>query len=211
MAKLRYVLLAGVLLDVVSLTSLHHISKRTYGYGGRMRGGYRGGYGGFGGYRGGGYRGFGGGYRGLGGGGYGGGLNALTTALYGRILDGMYGGGFGGGFGGVQYIYVPVYVPVDDGTVVIVEEGGGTDFGNGGPGIIDTGGGEVDIGGIGNEELLMYQNSDGKATTRVKVATQPQRVRIGRERVVQKSTELGLGRTYAFTPPRRTKGRAQQG
>ncbi|KAL3230398.1 hypothetical protein MRX96_023448 [Rhipicephalus microplus] len=206
MTKLRYVLLAGVLLDVVSLTSLHHISKRTYGYGGRMRGGYRGGYGGF--RRGGGYRGFSGGYGGFGGGGYGGGLNALTTALYSRILDGMYGGGFGGGFGGVQYIYVPVYVPVDDGTVVIVEDGGGIEFGNGGPGIIDTGGGEIDIGGVGYEEQLMYSND--KATTRVKVATQPQRVRIGRERVVQKSTELGLGRTYAFTPPRRTKGRSQQ-
>ncbi|XP_065285625.1 uncharacterized protein [Dermacentor albipictus] len=210
MTKLRYVLLAMILLDIVSSTSLHHISKRTYGYGGRMRGGYRGGYGGFGGYRGvgsyGGYR--SGGYRGMGGGGYGGaGLNALTTALYGRVLDGMY----GGGFGGVQYVYVPVYVPVDDGTVVIVEEGGGYDFGNAGSGTIDTGGEGFGFGGTGNEEALMYLNSGDKAATRVKPASKPLRVSMGRERVVQRSTELGLGRTYALTPPRRSQLRSQQG
>ncbi|KAK8777867.1 hypothetical protein V5799_020791 [Amblyomma americanum] len=195
----------------VASTSSHHLSKRTYGYG-RMRGGYRGGYGGFGGYRGSGsYRGFGGGYRGFGGygggGGYGAGLNALTTALYSRVLDGLY----GGGFGGVQYVYVPVYYPVDDGTVVIVDEGGGFDIGNGGTGVVDVGGGDIGIGGIGNNEALMYLHTDDKAAVRVKPSTQPRRVSVGRERVVQRSTELGLGRTYAVTPPRRLSARSQQG
>ncbi|CAN7998502.1 unnamed protein product, partial [Ixodes hexagonus] len=118
---------------------------------------------------------------------------------------------------------VPVYYPVvtgGGGGVDYggggVDYGGGVDIGGGGEGVDIGGGGTevvVDEGGeptVGGDETVLYMHSDAKPSVRVQPTARQQaqrlpqlrRVKLGRERVVQRSTELGLGRTYALTPPR---------
>ncbi|CAN7950100.1 unnamed protein product, partial [Ixodes pacificus] len=119
----------------------------------------------------------------------------------------------GGGGGGIDYGGIGGGGGVDyggGGGDVDTGGGGGVDFGGGGT---DGGGGVVFEGGVGGDEAVLYVHSDAKPSVRVVPSgrrptqqaqhqQQLRRVNIGKERVVQRSTELGLGRTYALTPPR---------
>ncbi|EEC11089.1 secreted protein, putative, partial [Ixodes scapularis] len=121
-----------------------------------------------------------------------------------------------GGGGGIDYGGIGGGGGIDYG-------GGGGDVDTGGGGGVDIGGGGIDgggedgggvfEGGVGGDEAVLYVHSDAKPSVRVVPSgrrptqqaqhqQQLRRVNIGKERVVQRSTELGLGRTYALTPPR---------